>query len=96
MTEAVHPFTKTTHSSRFAEQYVTLRKMADKGVFDPSRIGANLSSVRSGGVGNDDGKNAGGWSEVAKKGARDTVAKEDEVAGANFKVVAGKKKGGRR
>lgn len=69
--------------------------MADKGVFDPARIGGASSSVRGGAAGNDDGKNTGGWSEVAKK-SRDTVVKEDEVAGANFKVVASKKKGGRR
>ncbi len=58
----------------FAAEYLRRRKDAEKGVFDPVSSAGGFSD-------------AGGWSEVAKKGP----PKEEPTAG--FKVVPNKKKG---
>jgi PERQ amino acid-rich with GYF domain-containing protein len=57
----------------FAVEYLRRRKDADKGIFDPASVSGSSE--------------AGGWSEVAKKGP----PKEEPTAG--FKVVPSKKKG---
>lgn len=57
------------------------RKLADKGVVDSSSISGSKELTTNSG---------GGWSEVAKK----NPVKEESPN--NFKVVAGKKKSGRK
>ena len=64
------------------------RALADKGKAQPpsNASGATLSSQPANG-----GKGAGGWSEVARKNPA-TAPKEDP----SFKIVATKKKNGKR
>lgn len=81
ITEAVHSSSNSIESRHFAEEFVRRKKLADKGIVDASSLGG-AKEVVSG--------NGGGWSEVAKK----NPVKEE--APNNFKVVAGKKKGGRK
>lgn len=81
LTEAVHSSSNTIDSRHFAEEFVRRRRLADKGVADPTPAVPSLPTVAG----------AGGWNEVAKKGP--TPAQENP---SNFKVVASKKKGGRR
>lgn len=81
ITEAVHSSSQTIDSRHFAEEFIRRRKLADKGMVDPSGTSSPASAAEN---------KAGGWSEVAKKGP--TVKEEPS----NFKVVAAKKKGGKR
>lgn len=47
--------------------------------------------------GSDSNSGSGGWNEVAKKGShRETSASESAMQGAGFKVVPGRKKGGKK
>ena len=91
--EAVHANSNTIDSRHFAEDFIRRKRLADKGLVDasapPKR--ASPASAAQGG--------AGGWSEVAKKGpGKDAaaVSKEQEAANGNFRVVAAKKKGGKK
>jgi len=81
ITEAVHSSSNTIESRHFAEEFMRRRKLADKGVVDSSSISGSKELTTNSG---------GGWSEVAKK----NPVKEESPN--NFKVVAGKKKGGRK
>ena len=82
LTEAVHSQSQTIDSRHFAEEFIRRRKMADKGVIAPDATPAMPNSAA--------GASSGGWSEVAKKGP------QLQESPSNFKVVAAKKKGGRR
>jgi len=82
---AVHSVTSTIDSRHFAEEFLRRRKLADKGLVDVTKS----NSPANGGTGQ-----AGGWSEVAKKGPAKAV--EDPSVGSSFKVVAAKKKAGKR
>jgi PERQ amino acid-rich with GYF domain-containing protein len=84
--DVVYASSQTLDGRRIAEEFVRRRKLADKGVVE-SATPAAAPGVVNGGEGKSGG---GGWSEVAKKGPE----KKEEVS-ANFKVVAGKKKGKR-
>lgn len=64
----------------FAEEFIRRRKLAEKGVIEPSTSGSGSGFSSA-------GEKSGGWSEVAKKGP----PKEEPTAG--FKVVPTKKKG---
>lgn len=81
--ESVHANSETIDSNRFAEEFIRKRKLAENGVVDLSIAAVNQSS-----------ESRGGWNEVAKKGPQ-THAKDSEPA-SNFKIVAGKKKSGRK
>ena len=81
ITEAVHSSSQTIDSRHFAEEFIRRRKLADRGMVDPTGTASPASAT--------EGK-SGGWSEVAKKGP---TPKEEA---SNFKVVAPKKKGGKR
>lgn len=81
ITEAVHSSSQTIDSRHFAEEFIRRRKLADRGMVDPTGTSSPASGT--------EGK-SGGWSEVAKKGP---VPKEEAN---NFKVVAAKKKGAKR
>jgi PERQ amino acid-rich with GYF domain-containing protein len=84
LADSVYANSQTLDGRRFAEEFIRRRKLADKGIIDPSSSGT-LSNVGN------DGKASSGWNEVAKKGP---VPKEDNSNSA-FKVVAAKKKGKR-
>ena len=88
LTEAVHGASSTIDSRHFAEEFIRRKKMADKGLIDTS------APPKSASPHNAAVDKTGGWSEVAKKGpAKEPV--KDETNG-NFRVVAAKKKGGKR
>lgn len=89
ITEAVHSVSSTIDSRHFAEEFIRRRKLADKGLVDNTHPhhGTGSPAERS------EGK--GGWSEVAKKGPQQAKV-QDDTANANFRVVGGKKKGGKR
>ncbi|KAF2668573.1 hypothetical protein BT63DRAFT_440721 [Microthyrium microscopicum] len=81
LTEAVHYNSQTIDSRHFAEEFIRRRKLADKGVVAPDSTPALPTANAS--------NAAGGWNEVAKK-------VQPQESPSNFKVVAAKKKGGRR
>lgn len=78
--EAVYGNSTLLDGRRFAEEFIRRRKLADKGVVEPSNTGSGSAFSTA-------GDKSGGWSEVAKKGP----PKEEPTAG--FKVVPNKKKG---
>lgn len=86
LSEAIYANSETLDGHRFAEEFIRRRKLADKGVAPEASSIANFSS---GGI---ESKNAGGWSEVAKKIPSNAPKEETSSA---FKVVAAKKKGKR-
>lgn len=91
ITEAVHGASSTIDSRHFAEEFIRRKKLADKGLVDttapPKSASPHAANVDK----------SGGWSEVAKKGPvkEASTARESESNG-NFRVVASKKKGGKR
>ncbi|KAK5157646.1 hypothetical protein LTR04_005360 [Oleoguttula sp. CCFEE 6159] len=85
VTEAVHTVSQTIDSRHFAEEFIRRRKLADKGIVDNTHTHSVAPNATV------EGK-SGGWSEVAKKNPA-SVAKEEPN---NFKVVAAKKKSGKR
>ncbi|KAF2456230.1 hypothetical protein BDY21DRAFT_386652 [Lineolata rhizophorae] len=86
ITEAVHSVSQTIDSRHFAEEFIRRRKLAEKGMVDPSPSSSAAAAHASAAE-----NKSGGWSEVAKKGP--PASKEEP---GNFKVVASKKKGGKR
>ena len=100
LSEAVYANSQTLDGRRFAEEFISRRKLADKGqIPDPSAGNGGPMSFSP--VNGGEGKNGGGggWSEVAKKqgpssAAAAGVGTKEEVSSA-FKVVAPKKKGKR-
>lgn len=105
ISDSVYANSTTLDGRRFAEEFLRRRKLADRGIVpDPSPSGAatSFSSVSTGGEGKSG--TGGGWSEVAKKGGQTSASglaggKDDTAgagAGAQFKVVSGKKKVGKR
>ena len=88
ISDSIYANSQTLDGRRFAEEFVKRRKMADRGVVPDSASTPSFSSPNN----PTDNKFGGGWSEVAKKGP--PAAKEESNAA--FKVVGGKKKGGKR
>ena len=88
--EAVHPVSNTIDSRHFAEEFIRRKKLADKGLVDTSAPPKSASPAQVASQG-------GGWSEVAKKGPTKEPARAavDDSNGA-FRVVAAKKKAGKR
>lgn len=84
----VHSASNTIDSRHFTEEFLRRKKMADKGQVEP---GAPQKSASPHGAA---ANQAGGWSEVAKKGPVKEASRE-ESNGA-FRVVATKKKGSKR
>lgn len=82
ISDSVYANSQTLDGRRFAEEFIRRRKMADKGIVDPVAPSAYAE------------KNAGGWSEVAKKGSSN-AHREEDTSNAAFKVVAPRKKGKR-
>jgi len=86
ITEAIHSSSQTMDSRHFAEEFLRRKRLADKGIVDAASTSSPATEKAAGG--------AGGWSEVAKKGGAEK--KEDGPGNSAFKVVAAKKKGGKR
>lgn len=78
ISDAVYSSSQLMDGRHFAEEFIRRRKLADKGVVEPSNSGSGSGFSAAG---------SGGWNEVAKKGP----PKEDPTAG--FKVIPNKKKG---
>jgi len=87
LAEAVHSASTTIDSRHFAEEFIRRKKLADKGIVDSSHTSSPHDAKA--GVG-------GGWSEVAKKGGHAATQQQNSLDSGNFKVVAAKKKGGKR
>ena len=85
--DSVYASSSTLDAQRIADEYIRRRKLADKGIIEPASTNG-VSGVLAGGESKSG--NAGGWSEVARKGPE-----KKEESSAQFKVVAGKKKGKR-
>jgi PERQ amino acid-rich with GYF domain-containing protein len=85
ITEAVHSASDTLDSRHFAEEFLKRRRLAEKGVVTPANTASPSESKAAG----------GGWSEVAKKGGQSSQQQTTLDSG-NFKVVAPKKKPGKR
>jgi PERQ amino acid-rich with GYF domain-containing protein len=83
LTEAVHSVSQTIDSRHFAEEFLRRRKLADRGIVEGNALASEQKSAGA----------TGGWNEVAKKGGS-SAPKEETPS--NFKVVAAKKKGGKR
>ena len=88
LTESVHSASSTLDSRHFAEEFLRRRKLADKGIIDTTSTASPAENKAGGG---------GGWSEVAKKGGAGAQAQQQSALDSgNFKVVAAKKKSGKR
>lgn len=88
ISDSIYASSQTLDGRRFAEEFVRRRKLADCGVIPDSASAQGFSSSMN----SSESKSGGGWSEVAKKGPQ--AVKEETSS--NFKVVAGKKKGGKK
>ncbi len=88
ISDSIYASSQTLDGRRFAEEFVRRRKLADRGVVPDSASTPGFSSPMNA----SENKSGGGWSEVAKKGPQ--AVKEE--TNSSFKVVAGKKKGGKR
>lgn len=88
ISDSIYASSQTLDGRRFAEEFIRRRKMADRGLVPDA---ASTSGFSSQGAASEN-KSGGGWSEVAKKGP----APAKEESNAAFKVVGGKKKGGKR
>ena len=88
ISDSIYASSQTLDGRRFAEEFIRRRKLADRGVVPDSASTPGFSSSTSA----SESKSGGGWSEVAKKGPQ--AAKEETNSA--FKVVAGKKKGGKK
>lgn len=88
ISDSIYASSQTLDGRRFAEEFVRRRKLADRGVVPDSASTPGFSSPMNA----SESKSGGGWSEVAKKGPQ--AAKEETNSA--FKVVAGKKKGGKK
>ncbi len=94
ISDAVYGYSTTMNGQHFAMEFIRLRKLAEKGVFDKQ------ASV----AGSGKGAATGGWNEVAKKGGSGAGQQQQQpqqkgpeeggaMVGAGFKVVPGRKKG---
>ncbi len=88
ISDSIYASSQTLDGRRFAEEFIRRRKLADRGIVPDSASTPGFSSPMNSG----ESKSAGGWSEVAKKGPQ--AVKEE--TNSSFKVVAGKKKGGKK
>lgn len=90
ITEAVHGVSSTIDSRHFAEEFIRRKRLADKGLIDSTVPAKSASPAHAG------GSQSGGWSEVAKKGPVKEVLRPVEESNGSFRVVAAKKKAGKR
>jgi PERQ amino acid-rich with GYF domain-containing protein len=91
LAEAVHSMSSTIDSRHFAEEFIRRKKLADKGLVDTTAPPKSASPHA------ENLERSGGWSEVAKKGPqKEGSGSAKEEGNGNFRVVAPKKKGGKR
>jgi PERQ amino acid-rich with GYF domain-containing protein len=91
LAEAVHSASSTIDSRHFAEEFIRRKKLADKGLVDTTAPPKSASPHA------ENLERSGGWSEVAKKGPqKEGSGSAKEEGNGNFRVVASKKKGGKR
>lgn len=90
LTEAVHSSSSTIDSRHFAEEFIRRKKLADKGLVDASAPPKSASPHA------ENLEKSGGWSEVAKKGPLKEASTGRVEGDGSFRVVAPKKKGGKR
>ena len=106
ISDSIYANSQTLDGRRFAEEFLRRRKLADRGIIADGNGNVGSSPFSSSSQ-TSDGKSggSGGWSEVAKKGGQPTSgtagsgsagAVKDDAASAQFKVVSGKKKAGKR
>lgn len=88
ISDSIYASSQTLDGRRFAEEFVRRRRMADRGQVPDSTSAPGFSSSSHA----NENRGGGGWSEVAKKGP----APAKEESNAAFKIVGGKKKGGKR
>ena len=102
ISDAIYGNSQTLDGRRFAREFITRKKEVDKGgkIFDSAASnfvmggGGSADNTKASSSSASGGGSGGGWNEVAKRAP--AVAREDSGSSANFKVVAGKKKGGKR
>ena len=90
LTEAVHSASSTIDSRHFAEEFIRRKKLADKGLIDttaPPKSASPHGELL---------ERSGGWSEVAKKGPGKEASTGRVEGDGSFRVVAAKKKGGKK
>ena len=84
ITEAVYSSSSTIDSRHFAEEFIRRRTLAEKGKPQPPSGGATAGTSGE--------ARSGGWNEVARKGPA-SYQKDESSA---FKIVAAKKKSGKK
>src|SRR5438046_8014893 len=89
ISEAVYASSQLMDGRRFAEEFLRRRKLADKGIIESANNGNGNGLA----TGSESKGSSGGWNEVAKKGPVNTAKEEP---GSAFKVVAAKKKSGKK
>ncbi|ROT41922.1 hypothetical protein SODALDRAFT_286865 [Sodiomyces alkalinus F11] len=83
--DAVYANSKTMNGQHFAEEFVRRKRRAEQGIVEKQPGGGESNG------------GTGGWNEVAKKGShRESATSEAAIQGAGFKVVPGRKKGGKK
>jgi PERQ amino acid-rich with GYF domain-containing protein len=75
------------NGNHFAEEFIRRKKLADRGVVEKQPSVATPPEGKAG---------ASGWNEVAKKGGHNAKETDSGIQGVGFKVVSGKKKGGKK
>lgn len=88
ISDSIYASSQTLDGRRFAEEFVRRRKMADRGQVPDSASIPGFSSPSHA----NENRSGGGWSEVSKK----NPAPAKDESNAAFKIVGGKKKGGKR
>ena len=100
ISDSVYANSTTLDGRRFADEFLRRRKLADRGLLpETGTSSASPASMFSatGGHASDTKSSSGGWSEVAKKsGTNSAAAASESGVGPGFRVVAQKKKGGKR
>lgn len=92
VSDSIYSSSNSLDGRRLANEFVSRRKLAEKGQIPQGAITSASANVGSSSTTKDDGwtavpGNSSGWSEVAKKPS--AAAKEDTAA--NFKIVNKKK-----
>lgn len=85
--DAIYANSKTMNGQHFAEEFIKRKKRADLGIVEK----------QPGSTATEGGAAGSGWNEVAKKGGnKEAPAADNAIQGAGFKVVPGRKKGGKK
>ncbi|KAH6683543.1 GYF domain-containing protein [Plectosphaerella plurivora] len=87
--DAIYANSKTMNGQHFAEEFIRRKKRAEQGIVEKQPSATDTKTATA---------SAGGWSEVAKKTTHKepTPTAESNIQAAGFKVVPGRKKGGKK